>query len=250
MMCIYNSEQHSSYKQYPLMEGNFKSYCSTIPDSQISADTRYRRLVPYQKRELFDENGISRALFRLGGFRASYLDGDFSLFSRGYIHWSRKCMFSKTDTKQSTLEQVNSKMKTVRNFFWFILFFFVVLTVLNVITLVFILKSHLVRYQHVIVGKVVLFLNYIAFVVMSRTQRIQGELNHFMSKFSEDVCSDDVTNVVLKESFRLFNKVERFQTVVFYMWKYFVYLVMGFSFLVFLPLIYRMILLKIKLVSI
>lgn len=250
LVCIYWDQQHSSTDQYPLMKGNFKRHCSAIPQTGLSSDPRYSRLIPYQKRDLFDENGISYYLFRLAGFYNSYLQGDYSFFSRGYIHWADECKFSKTESKRETLAEVEAKMSSVHNYFWLILFFFLILCGLNSWLLVLLLKSALLRYQQVIVGKAVLLVNYVAYAIILKSQSIQNLLKDFIQNFSKDICSDDVTNTLLRESFRLFNRVEGFQKVVFYMWKYFLYLVIAFSFLVFLPLIYRMMLIKIKLVAI
>jgi hypothetical protein len=249
-VCIYSQELHTSITQYPLMKGNFKSHCSTIPHTSQSRDSRYKEAVPYKKRDLYDENGISYYLFRLAGFYNSYLGGDASLFTRGYIHWSDDCKFSEKDSKKETLIEIHSKMRSVRNYFWLILFFFLVLCGLNIALLVFLLKSHLLRYQHVIIGKGVLLINYVAYTIILKSQSIQNQLKDFMGKFALDICSDEVTNTILRESFRLFNKVESLQKAVFYMWKYFLYMVIVFSFLVFLPLIYKMMLIKIKLVAI
>jgi hypothetical protein len=250
MLCIYHTEEHTDYEQYPLMKGNFKYSCSKIPNSELSSDGRYKQLIPYEKRDLYDDNGISYYLFRLSGFYASYLKGEYSFFGRGYIHWSNKCLFSEKDSRKETIKLIHSKIKKIRNYFWLILFFFVFLTIINILALVFISKSYMLRYIHVIVGKGILLVNYIAYIIIIQTQSIQNEMKEFMDNFSKDICSDGITNTILRESFRLFNKVEGLQKFIFYVWKYFIYLVIAFSFLVFVPLIYKMMLIKIKLIAI
>jgi hypothetical protein len=250
MLCIYYEEEHTDHDEYPLMKGTFKRKCSTIPYSDINIDSRYRKIIPYKKRDLFDENGISYYLFRLSGFYASYLQGDYSFFGRGYIHWSDQCKFAGHNSKKETIELIHSKIGSIRSYFWLILFFFLILSIINSVAFFFIFKSHILRYLHVIMGKAILFINYIAYLIIMKTQNIQNQMKDFMNNFSLNICSDSITNTILRESFRLFNKVEGLQRSVFFVWKYFIYVVIAFSFLVFIPLIYRMMLIKIKLIAI
>ena len=249
-LCIYWEEHFSERSQYVLMNKSYTSKCSSLPDTNISKDERYTRKIKYQRRNLYDENDISYKLLRLPQFSSYYLEGELSLFSRGYIHWSDQCLFDETTSKKETWTILNSNFNSMRNWFWLILFFFLFLTIVNCVGLFVFSKSPLLRYRQVIFGKLVLLFNYLAFVIILKSMKIQGELKDFMDNFNMNKCSDEITNYILKESFRLFNKVEGLQNFVFFIWKYFIYLVMCFSFLIFMPLIYRMILIKIKLVAI
>lgn len=249
-MCIYWEEKYSISSKYTLMYGNYKQYCSSLPDTVVSTDTRYTSLFEYSKYQIYDDNNLANKLLNLPGFTSYFLDGKYSLFSRSYINWSNTCLMEGSSSEVETWVDLHVKTKSMRSYFWGILFFFIILATVNIFGFAIIAKSPLLRYQTVIVGKLILLINYLAFIIINNSKNIQDELKVFFEKFNEDICSDEITNLVLHENFRLFNKVEGMQNFVFFAWKYFLYLIMFISFVVFLPLIYQMLLLKVKVISI
>ena len=248
-ICIYPDQKLQKAGSYKLMNQKTVSYCSALPSSKVSVDVRYKKRVPYDKENLYKDNNLYYDLTRLPRFDNSYLRGDQSLFSRSYIHWSDECLAPNNGSKVGSITTIKNNFYYMKVYFWLILFLFIIMTIINIVGTVCFLKTVNLRYQHVIIGKGILLLNYLAFAFISKSTSLQNDIKEFMLLFSSNKCSDSITNSVLLETLRLFIKVESIQKVLFYIWKYFIYIIMTFSFLLFVPLIYKMIFLKVRLIS-
>lgn len=249
-VCVYSEEKFSSTRMYPLMNRETRRSCSALPGNSISKDSRYRRVLAYTRNDILDDNHFTNRLLRLPGFSNSHLYGDFSMFARGYIHWADQCVLPEHGTSVDTIVHLHGNIGSMKNYFVVILLLVIVFLVLNCVTLSSVSKAPLLRYSMVIKGKVFLVLNYAMFLIIFYSKDIQNQMKEFIDFFNRDVCSDHLTNAVLRESFRLFSKVEGAQNFILKMSKFFISVLIIFSFCVFCPLIYKMILIKIKLVSI
>ena len=246
--CIYGSEELSEVRRYPLMNKEKVYACSNLPESQLSTDIRYERKIKYNRESLYDDNYITEKLVRLPGFGRHFLKGEASLFSRGYIHWDEECRLEGSNIK--TMEYLYSKISSATNWIWLTMLLLIFLTIANCVSYSKVSKTPLLRYYHVVNAKVVLLFNYLTLSIIFKSQALQNEVKDFIFNFGRDVCSDHITNAVLRETFRLFTTMEGFQSSMLKASKYFIFLLMLFSFFVFCPLIYQMILIKIKLVAI
>ena len=248
-VCIYPGQNFSQYYYYVLMNKSTRFECSTLPNTQLRKDGRYSKMIPYQKRDLYYDNDLTYELRRLPGFTDYFLQGEQSLFKRGYLHWSNKCVEKGQTSKIKSISHIWNNFRKIKNYFWGVLFLFLIMLIVNVISLAVVLKRTNIRYKEVIIGKIVLLLNYIAFIFVTTSRDLQREIKTFMDLFNDNICSDPTTNLILEETVRLFGKVENLQHVVFFIWKSFVYLIITFSFVIFVPLIYSMLLIKIKMIS-
>ena len=249
-VCIYSEEKFSNQPQYELMNQRTKYSCSSLPDSAISKDGRYQKIINYKKSDLYDDNELTYQLLTLPGFKRKHLQGELSLFARGYLHWADDCKISPDQSKVKTIDSISSDFGSIHKYYWFILIFILILLIINGVTLSSIRNSALIRYPIVVKTQVILILNYVAFRIIIYTQNSQNQLKDYVNTFKQDICSDNLTNAVLRENFRLFNKLEGTHNSILSLSKFFMYVMMVFSFVVFCPLIYRMILIKIKLLSI
>lgn len=248
-VCIYPGQNYSEYYYYVLMNKSTRLQCSTLPDTQLRKDERYSKMIPYKKRDLYYDNDLTYELRQLPGFTDYFLQGEQSLFKRGYLHWSNKCVEKGQTSKIKSISHIWNNFRKIRNYFWGVLFLFLIMVIVNVISMVVILKRTNIRYKEVIIGKIVLLLNFIAFILVTRSKNLQVEVKTFIDLFNDNICSDPTTNLILKESVRLFGKVENLMFVVFFILKFFVYLIIAFSFVIFVPLIYSMLIIKIKMIS-
>ena len=248
-VCIYTYQNFASSKDYKLMNRNTVRSCSKLPDTQVSDDPRYIPAITIKNRELYEDNQLYWELRSLPKFKFRYFEKSSTLFTRGYLHWADHCVTESGSSKIESISRVLDNYGQIKKYYWATILLYLVMGIINIVTLSKVSSSPVIRYDQVIIGKVVLFLNYSVFSLISRSQQLQTELADFVNVFGAGDCSDSVTNSVLRETLRLFSKTQSIQDTVAMIWRYFIGIIIIFSFVLFVPLIYNMMIKKARLLS-